>query len=215
MVGPAVPPKSALPLRHPLPSTDPVSAQDASRVIDGKAKGRLLKGSQGSPGSPVSHKAQGHHQHALRLSQDQQGSLGPKSDIHYPSPQSPGAAYSRDAHHRSPVHPARLPAASLHTVYPSHPSSTSPRLGHLATAHSQSHSDPQRPSDPQPDTSTQPPARVTCPTPLEASLGLSHKLLLAFKAKPTLTRTWEKKTFTDELQSAPLQPINHPNGDMR
>ncbi|KAK1921807.1 hypothetical protein DB88DRAFT_499269 [Papiliotrema laurentii] len=33
---------------------------------------------------------------------------------------------------------------------------------------------------------------------------LSHRLVLALKSKPTLTRTWEKKTFTAELRTAPL-----------
>ena len=33
---------------------------------------------------------------------------------------------------------------------------------------------------------------------------LSHKLLLALKSKPTLTRTWEKKSYAEEQRTAPL-----------
>lgn len=45
----------------------------------------------------------------------------------------------------------------------------------------------------------------------DASQRFSHRLILALRSKPTLARSWEKRSFGEELRTAPLETSHNGN----
>jgi len=45
----------------------------------------------------------------------------------------------------------------------------------------------------------------------ERSQRFSHRLILALRSKPTLARSWEKRSFREELRTAPLETSHNGN----
>lgn len=171
--------------------------------------GRLSKShGRTSPRQPNSHSAH----HTLDHRSFEHGHP-PQSSSHPLQPHEDHQHRQNQGHstHKSHAHPR------VQIVHPTHPTVISPE----APRHIHTHPDPNppHPSIPLPSQNHHlhpgQPTSATMPTsPLpENSMPqpgkLSHKLILALRNKPTLSRTWEKKAFSDELRSAPLQPLNN------
>jgi hypothetical protein len=43
------------------------------------------------------------------------------------------------------------------------------------------------------------------------SQRLSHRLILALRSKPTLARSWERRSYGEELRTAPLETSHNGN----
>ena len=89
-------------------------------------------------------------------------------------------------------HSTALPQASTSTVMP-------PSTGTAVTHGSTAIEDP--------NGAGLIPLDSPAPSPIAREPSGMQKLFEVIRAKPTLTRTWEKRTYVEELRSAPLRPL--------
>ncbi|WVW78184.1 hypothetical protein I302_100135 [Kwoniella bestiolae CBS 10118] len=154
-----------------------------------------------NPASPVRHPHFEHHHQHQRV-QLQHHHSHPQAPV--PQPRSPHHREHQKTHETDPM----LPNHSDHHHSPHSPHSPH-HPSHHSTHHTHSHHPRPHSENQNQQTHSHPHHELTSfpvppPKSPKSPTPLSKRLLYALTNKPTLSKTWEKRSFADQQKSAPL-----------